>query len=62
MNGAAATRAVLRTHPQAKVIALSMHVDADIVASMREAGAVAYLTKGGPSQELVAAIRSSVLV
>jgi len=61
MNGAAAARAILRAHPGVKVIALSMHIDADVVASMREAGAVVYLTKGGPSQELIAAIRACAL-
>ena len=35
-----------------------MYADPDVAAAMRDAGAVAYLTKGGPSEELAMAIRA----
>jgi CheY-like chemotaxis protein len=58
MDGIQATRILTKEMPQTKVIALSMHVDKNAANEMREAGAVAYLTKGGPSEDLVAAIRA----
>ena len=56
MSGVEATRRILSTHPHLRVVGLSMHVDNEIARAMREAGASAYLTKGGPSQDLVDAI------
>jgi DNA-binding NarL/FixJ family response regulator len=41
-----------------QVIGLSMHAESDMAQAMRDAGAVAYLTKGGPSGELIEIIRS----
>jgi DNA-binding NarL/FixJ family response regulator len=35
-----------------------MHEETDMAASMHEAGAVAYLTKGGPTEHLIAVIRA----
>jgi DNA-binding NarL/FixJ family response regulator len=46
--------------PQVKVIALSMHAENDAASGIREAGAIAYLTKGGPTEELVEAIRAAM--
>jgi PAS domain S-box-containing protein len=60
MNGMEATRRILADHPNIKVIGLSMHIDDNAAAAMREAGAVAYLTKGGPSEDLIEAIRACV--
>lgn len=60
MDGIEATRFILAELPQCSVIGLSMHIDHDIAAAMRKAGAVGYLTKGGPSEDLLAAIRSAV--
>jgi CheY-like chemotaxis protein len=62
MNGIDATRVLVKEMPGTRVIALSMHLDQDAASEMREAGAVAYLTKGGPSEDLVAAIRACVSV
>ena len=45
-------------NPTVKIIGLSMHLDARIAVAMREAGAAAYLTKGGPAEDLIAAIRA----
>jgi PAS domain S-box-containing protein len=60
MDGVEATRIIVAELPRCKVIGLSMHIDHDIGVAMREAGAVGYLSKGGPSEDLVAAIRASV--
>jgi signal transduction histidine kinase/ActR/RegA family two-component response regulator len=57
MGGVEATRRILAKRPQVRVIGLSMHADDDVARAMREAGAAAYLTKSGPSRELIAAIR-----
>ena len=57
MNGVEATKRILAASPNIKVIGLSMHTDNDVATALRDAGAVAYLTKGGPSEDLIAAIR-----
>jgi PAS domain S-box-containing protein len=58
MDGVAATRRILARDPDIKVIGLSMHIDKSVANAMRDAGAVAYVTKGGPSQNLIEAIRT----
>jgi DNA-binding NarL/FixJ family response regulator len=45
--------------PEVSVIGLSMHEENDMAVSMIKAGAVAYLTKGGATEPLIAAIRSN---
>jgi len=60
ISGVEATRRILAANNHVAVIGLSMHEKGPIAQAMRDAGAVAYLTKGGPSDALVAAIRSSV--
>ena len=57
MSGVEATRRILAGSPGIKVIGLSMYTDNDVAIALRDAGAVAYLTKGGPSEDLIAAIR-----
>jgi DNA-binding NarL/FixJ family response regulator len=56
-GGVQATRVITSEIPGAQVIGLSMHEEADMAAAMRRAGAALYLTKGGPSETLIAAIR-----
>lgn len=56
LNGIEATRRITLELPQVRVIGLSMHEREDMATAMREAGAVAYLTKSGPSEDLIAAI------
>jgi DNA-binding NarL/FixJ family response regulator len=56
LNGIEATRRITRELPQVRVIGLSMHEREDMATAMREAGAVAYLAKSGPTDELIAAI------
>ncbi len=58
MNGVEVTREILARNPGIKVIGLSMHIDPDIARGMRDAGAAAYLNKGSPSEDLLAAIRA----
>src|SRR5690625_3290483 len=57
MNGIEATRVLKRHWPNLRVIGLSMSNSEQTEARMREAGAEAYLTKGIPSADLIAAIR-----
>ena len=56
LSGMDATRLLRRDHPEIRVVGLSMHDSPEIAAAMREAGAAAYVTKGGPPEELLAAI------
>jgi len=58
LDGLEATRRLKTESPEVKVIGLSMHSETDMADSMREAGAVAYLTKGGPMENLITAIRN----
>jgi DNA-binding NarL/FixJ family response regulator/two-component sensor histidine kinase len=60
MDGCDATRQIVAECPGVRVIGLSMHAHADVGAALREAGAVAYLTKRGSLPDLVAAIRATV--
>jgi YesN/AraC family two-component response regulator len=60
MNGIQVTRILKRTRPEVRVVGLSMHGEHDIAAEMKEAGASAYLLKGGPATDLIDAIRASV--
>ena len=57
MDGIEATKIITREFPQIKVIGLSMHIDPDVAIAMQKAGAAGYLTKGGPSEDLISAIR-----
>ena len=59
LDGVEATRKIAGEMPEVRVIGLSLHEAADMAASMQEAGARAYLNKGGPAEELIAAIRAS---
>jgi CheY-like chemotaxis protein len=59
MNGLEATQRILAEMPDIRVIGLSMYEKADREEAMRKAGAVAYLTKDGPSADLIAAIRAA---
>lgn len=58
MNGIEATRVISKELTECRIVALSMHETADMAAAMKEAGAAAYLAKGGPADELLAAIRN----
>lgn len=57
-HGATVVATVRRLCPDAKILALSAYADDETVNAMRAAGADAYLLKGAPVEELVAAIRA----
>jgi PAS domain S-box-containing protein len=57
MNGIDATRAIHAAFPAMRVIGLSMFDHEDQQAAMRDAGAVAYVSKSGGAEALLAAIR-----
>jgi len=60
MRGIEATRHLVRQLPGVKVIALTVLDDNPFPACLREAGAVGYLTKGCPAEEMIEAIRAVV--
>lgn len=57
MNGIEATRLVVASFPDVKVIALSMYPDRRFVEAMFAAGVSGYLLKDGTHAELVGALR-----
>jgi len=57
MSGIEATRRVKKECPAVHVIGLSLHRREDMAAAMTLAGASAYLSKGGPPEALIEAIR-----
>ncbi len=60
LNGIEATRAIHNEYPEMCIIGLSMFEDSERAQAMRDAGAVSYLTKSGPVDVLMNAIRTSV--
>ncbi len=59
VNGIEATRQIRRDRPGVAVVALSVFENSAMARAMRIAGACAYLTKGGPPEELFDAIRAA---
>jgi CheY-like chemotaxis protein len=57
MSGIEATRAIRAQAPEVCIIALTVYQEPDQEAAMLGAGAVAYVTKTSPVEELLAAIR-----
>jgi DNA-binding NarL/FixJ family response regulator len=60
LNGIEATQIISREFPDIRIIGLSMFDDIERADAMRDAGAVHYLTKSGPAEELINAIRRTV--
>ncbi len=60
LNGVEATRAIRNDYSDIRIIGLSMFEEADRAQALQDAGAIAYLAKSGPPDELIAAIRDSV--
>lgn len=58
MGGIEATRCIVKSVPESKVLILSMHMDARCVADCLRAGARGYLLKDCASDELLHAIRT----
>src|ERR1039457_1080127 len=57
MNGAVATRQILKANPETAVLILSMHSEPAYVRTCLEAGARGYLLKNAMDLELVAAVK-----
>ena len=57
MDGIEATRRVKELLPKTRVVGLSMHTRDDMAEAMCQAGAEAYVPKGGPPEELLRALR-----
>jgi PAS domain S-box-containing protein len=57
LNGIEATRIITGENPGVRIIGMSMHEQQDMAAAMRSAGAERYLTKGGPAEHLIEAVR-----
>ncbi len=60
MNGIEATQIIHTRHPEVRIIGLSMFEEKEKAAEMLQAGAAEYLTKSGPADDLIQAIRRSV--
>ena len=58
LNGVDATRQIVSEFPKTKIIALSMHFSKIFVVNMLKAGALGYILKGDPSEELVEGVRT----
>jgi len=58
LNGVEATRQIMTTLPNTKIIALSMHSDKRFLVEMFQAGAVGYLLKDCAAKELEQAIKT----
>ncbi|QEH41881.1 response regulator transcription factor [Chitinophaga sp. XS-30] len=58
MDGISATRQIIRTDPDTRIIALSMFDEEDQIVEMLEAGAKGYLLKNADKQEILEAITS----
>ncbi|TDT66216.1 response regulator transcription factor [Frigoribacterium sp. PhB116] len=60
LDGVAATEAVLRDVPTARVVVLTTYESDDAILGAVEAGASGYLLKAAPEEELLAGLRSVV--
>ena len=58
MSGIEATRRIKQQNPDVKIMALTMHDDDEYFFQVINAGASGYYIKGGPSAELVTALRT----
>lgn len=58
-NGIEATRLICTALPRVRVIGLSMFEETEICSAMLQVGAVAYLSKNGATDNVIAAIRAS---
>ena len=58
LNGVQVTTQLTKERPEVKIIGLSMHERDDMAKAMRDAGAIAYCTKGGPTETLLNVLRS----
>jgi DNA-binding NarL/FixJ family response regulator len=59
LDGAELTRQLLAFAPEARVVGLSGHTELQSVAQLVDAGALGYVIKGSPSEQLLRAIRAA---
>ncbi|WP_035239415.1 response regulator [Desulfobacter vibrioformis] len=62
IDGIEATHRIYQSHPDIKILALSMYEKKDYARDMISAGAVDFISKGCSSAEMVAAIKNAVTV
>jgi two-component system, NarL family, response regulator DegU len=60
MDGVEAARRVHQAQPEVRVVMLTMHADAEVVASAIRAGASGYLVKDCSTEEIAGAVRMAV--
>jgi len=60
LSGIEATRRIISSRPQTKVVALSIHAGKRFVEGMLQAGAAGYILKKSTSEELIKAVRTVV--
>ena len=60
LDGIAAAGAILRRHPRARIVFVTVHNDADIVQKGLAAGALGYVLKLTAAEELVPAIHAAL--
>jgi two-component system, NarL family, response regulator NreC len=58
LNGILATEQIMKTHPDTRIIILSMHASKEYISSSFKAGAIGYLLKESVGKEVVQAVRS----
>lgn len=58
MGGLEATRRLTQSHPDLKVIILTVHTDDPFPGQLLKAGAMGYLSKGGSINEMIEAIKT----
>jgi DNA-binding NarL/FixJ family response regulator len=61
MDGDEATRRILRSFPETRVVALSIGDDRDLISRMEQAGARNIVLKGAGPEELGHAIRTAAI-
>jgi DNA-binding NarL/FixJ family response regulator len=57
LNGIEATKLISRSHPEIKIVLLTLHDSAELLRSGFRAGARGYLLKSDAEQELLKALR-----
>ena len=58
MTGIEATRSIKVHSPRVNVLALSVSKDLDLIEEMIQSGALGYVPKGSPPQEIIEAVRA----
>ncbi len=61
LNGMQVAAKVSKDVPRTRIIGLSMHERQDMARAMRDAGAMAYCTKGGDLDDLLAVLRNAAM-